>query len=538
MASIIQIYETQSVIYTDTTSGGLEPYSRTWNFSGGNISSATGPTAQVRYNNPGTYTATLTVTDFNNVTISNTATNGIEVLSASVDAQYSLSTSSILMGQIMSASNTSTGLPENPTSYQWQIGGSNYATATNITVYYDDWKIVPGVNISANPGFTVPVSISLEATSSYASDTETKSFNVSKIGIEETDVINRENAGLPYVGEIGISNTSIRSGLYGYPTNSYIYRLDYTVGSGNQRIENFHSTQERAFLTVTGLSGDLNFLTTGVSMIAGYIIVEDALYGTGDPEIVQGKYIYPGLSSGRPRFLFFADDGSSGNLTDLIDNSNYTAAIVDDILDNRYPQLNSTQSDYYGALFPLTSVSTNGFNPVVYSKTYFTNRSISGVDYEVYVVINSSIIVTCAFNSNSGMGNETGGNNEFYVMQDVAGNDGVASQLNTAINNTSGISTSDIEFRAVQDFNINQNGTPADYYGLKMEVKNISIEQVEIKDNSATLNATYGLSLFPFAYVYTGSPVPSCSGIPPILSLGFNDYISLGKHIQYGGSIF
>jgi hypothetical protein len=537
MASIIQIYETQSVIYTDTTSGGLEPYSRTWNFSGGNISSATGPTAQVRYNNPGTYTATLTVTDFNNVTASNTITNGIDVLAASVDAQYSLSTSSILMGQIMSASNTSTGLPENPTSYQWQIGGSNYATTTNITVYYDDWKVVPGANIAANPGFTVPVSISLEATSSYASDTETKSFNVSKIGIEETDVINRENPGTPYVGEIGIRNTTQKSGLFGYPTNSYIYRLDYT-GAAIQSIEGFHSTRERATLTVTGLSGNPLFLTDGVALIGGYIIVEDALYGTGDIEIVQGKYIYPGLSSGQPRFLFFADDGSSGNLTDLIDNSNYTVAIVDDILDNIYPQLNSTQSDYYGTLFPLTTVSTNGFNPVVYSTTYFTNRSISGVDYEVYVVINSSTTVTCAFNSNSGAGNEPGGNNEFYVMQDVGGNDGVASQLNTAINNTSGISTSDIEFTAVQDFNINQNGTPASYYGLKMEIKNISIEQVEIKDNSATLNATHGLSLFPFAYVYTGFPAPSCSGIPPILNLGFNDYISLGKHIQYGGSIF
>ena len=42
MASNIKIYETQSVIFTDTTFGGLPPYSRRWNFTGGNISSATG----------------------------------------------------------------------------------------------------------------------------------------------------------------------------------------------------------------------------------------------------------------------------------------------------------------------------------------------------------------------------------------------------------------------------------------------------------------------------------------------------------------
>ena len=535
MASIIQIYETQSVIYTDTTSGGLQPYSRMWNFSGGNISSATGPTAQVRYNNPGTYTATLTVTDFNNVTISNTATNGIEVLSASVDAQYSLSTSSILMGQSMSVNNTSTGLPENPTSYQWKIGGVNYATTTNITVSYDDWKVVPGANIAANPGDIVSVSIGLEATSSYSSDIENKSFNVSKIGITETDILNKMAPGKPYTREISISNTTQSSGLFGYPTNSYIYRLDYP-GAAIQSIEGFHSTLERATLTVTGLSGNSLFLTGGVAPIRGYIIVEDALYGTGDPEIVQGKYIYPSLSSGAPRFLFFADDGTAGNLTDLINNSNYTVQVVDDILNNVYPQINSTQSDYYGAVFPITSRSINGHNPVVYSPTYFDNLGFTGAVYTVTLVINGDP-VDCEFDD-SGTGNEPSGNGEFYVMQDSGGAKGVASQLNATIAASVPGGTASVEFTAVSNYNINSNGTPSDYYGLKMEVKDEGIEEVTIDDNSATLNSLYGLSLMTFAYKYTGSTAPSCSGIPPSLKLGLLDYFSNGKNIQYGGSIF
>ena len=534
MASIIKIYETQSVIYTDTTSGGLQPYSRTWNFSGGNISSATGPTAQVRYNNPGTYTATLTVTDSNNVTVSNTITNGIDVLAASVDAQYSLSPSSILMGQSMSVNNTSTGLPENPTSYQWKIGGVNYATTTNITVSYDDWKVVPGANIAANPGDIVSVSIGLEATSSYSSDIENKSFNVSKIGISETDLINKKGSGSPYGREISISNTTQVSGLFGYPTNSYIYRLDY-AGAAVQSIEGFHSTLERATLTVTGLSGNPLFLTGGVATIRGYIIVEDALYGTGDIEIVQGRYIYPNLASGAPRFLFFADDGTTGNLTDLINNSNYTVQVVDDILNNLYPQINSTQSDYYGVVFPITSRS-NGFNPVVYSPTYFDNLSLPGVVYSVTLEINGTP-VSCQFNDSS-TGNEPSGNGEFYVMQDKGGIKGVASQLNAAIAASVPGGTASVEFTAVSNYNINKNGTPSDYYGLKMEVKDENIEEVTIDDNSATLNSLYGLSLIPFAYKYTGSTVPSCSGIPPALQLGFLDYFSNGKNIQYGGSIF
>lgn len=535
MSSTIQIYETQSVIYTDTTSGGLEPYDRSWTFNGGNISSATGPTAQVRYDNPGTYTATLTVTDFNNVTASNTISNGIEVLSASVNAQYSLSPSSILMGQSMISSNTSTGLPENPTSYQWQIGGVDYATTTNITISYDDWKVVPGADIAANPGDTVSVSISLNATSSYSSDLENKSFNVSKIGIIETDLINKETQGALYSREVEITNTTQKSGAFGYPTDSFIYRLDYSVGSGIQRIDGFHSTRERATLTVTGLSGNTLFLTGGIAPINGYIVVEDALYATGDPEIAVGKYIYQNLSSGAPSLLFFADDGTAGNLTDLIDNSNYTVAIVDDILNNIYPQLNSTQSDYYGAVFPFTSISS-GFNPVVYSPTYFDNAGFPGVNYEVNLDI-SGVVVNCVFNHSS-TGNEPGGNGEFYVMQDFGGVNGVASQLNDAIASAVPGGTASVEFTAISGYNINSNGTPSDYYGLKMEVKNESIEGVTIEDNSSTLNSLYGLDLMSFAYKYTGSTTPSCSGIPPTLQLGLLDYFTTGKNIQYGGSIF
>src|SRR6056300_869842 len=107
MASNIRIYETQSVIYTDTTSGGLPPYSRRWTFTGGNIASATGATALVRYNNPGSYTATLTVTDFNNVTNSFTSTNGIEVLASSVLASFTRVPASILMGQTTQFTDTS-----------------------------------------------------------------------------------------------------------------------------------------------------------------------------------------------------------------------------------------------------------------------------------------------------------------------------------------------------------------------------------------------------------------------------------------------
>lgn len=534
MASIIQIYETQSVIYTDNTSGGLEPYSRMWSFSGGNISSATGPTAQVTYSNTGSYTATLTVTDFNNVTASNIINNGIEVLIPSVNAEYTPTSASLKMGQSFSITNTSTGLPENPTSYQWIVGGTDFATTSDVSISYNDWNVVPGANIAAKPGSSVSVSLSLEATSSYSSDTTSSSFTVSKVGLAENSIINRELALFPYVSQCSISNTTDFSAFLGYPTNSYVYEFDFSSASP-PRITGFHSTLENATITLTGLSGDTLFLDGGVGRIRGYIIVEDYFYTTGDPEIVSGKYIYPSLGSGPPTKLYFADDGLAGNLTDLILNSNYTISLVDEILNNVYPQLNSTQSDYYGALFPDTIVSS-GFNPVVYSPIYFINNGATGAEYEVIVEVDGNS-ATCTFNDNGGVGNEPGGNDEFYVMQDVGGT-GAASQLNSAIAASIPGGTASIEFTAVESFNINSSGTPSDYYGLKMEVKEASIQMVQIRDNSSSIASTYGIDVMPFAYTYRGSPTPSCSGVPYLLDLTISDYFLNGKNIQYGESIF
>lgn len=540
MASNIQIYETQSVIFTDATYGGLPPYSRRWNFTGGNISSATGATALVRYNNPGTYTATLTVTDFNNVTNSFSSTNGIEVLASSVSASFTVNPTLILMEQSTQFTDTSTGAPENPTSFQWDVGGSSYSTSQNPTLSYDNWQNVPGAALNALPGATVSVTVELTATSSFGSDSTFSSVSVKKLGRGVVNSMNKEAPGNPYSQEVSVRATGIRASLFGYPTSSEIFELDYS-SAVVQFVDGFHSTQEEAYIIMTGLGGIPSFVTDGVARVNGYLVIEDALYGLGVPEILTGKYIWDEVNSGGPvRKLYFADDGSSGNLTDLITNTGYTSTLVASIMNNLYPQLNSTQSDYWSPAFPLTSVSTAGKNPVVYATQYFTNRSITGVNYEVYIDINGgSTVITCTFNANSGLGNESGGNNEYYVMQDVAGNDGVATQLNDAITAALG-STSDIEFTAVQDFNINSSGTPASYYGLKMEVKSISIETVVLKDNSATLNTVYSLNLAPFAYNYNSgnSGILSCTGMPPQLNLGFGDYASAGKTIYYGGSIF
>ncbi len=540
MSSTIKIYESQSVIFTDTTSGGLPPYDRNWSFNGGDIASATGATAIVRYDSPGQYTATLTVTDSNNVTKSFISSRGIDVLSAFVTSSFTVAPNPLLMSQTAQFSNNSTGVPEAPSSYQWIIGGSNYSTATNPTLKYDDWQLVPGANIAAPPGSTVLVSTRLDATSSFTTGTSSSNLTITKTGLSERTLINRSGEANPYSQEGIISSTGKPAGSLGYPNNSFIFEIDFSSSTGPQVINGFHSTQESARITLTGLSGDPLFVTSGVSKIEGYIIVENDLYTTGDNQIVNGRYISPNLPSGPPKKLFFADAGNPGNITDLVSNGNFTLALIESIMNNVYPQLNSTQSDYWSPVFPETTISP-GINPVVYSPIYFFNLGYPGIEYEVYIDVLigvNQITISCPFNANSGNGNEPNGNEEYYVMQDVSGNDGVVTQLNNAISASSiPGGTGDIEFSAVQSYNI--RGESSAYYGLKMEVKNENIIQIRISDNSASLNSSLGISLAPFTYLHTGIPgVISCSGMPPVLNLLVEKYLDYGKNIVYGNTIF
>ena len=131
MPSTINIYQSQSVLFTDTTSGGLPPYSRLWSFSGGNISSATGATALVSYTSPGAYTASLTVTDDDGISASFSSSSGIVVNPSVITSSFTRSPSSVLMSQQVTFTDTSTGLPSGPTGWQWSAGGSSYATTQN-----------------------------------------------------------------------------------------------------------------------------------------------------------------------------------------------------------------------------------------------------------------------------------------------------------------------------------------------------------------------------------------------------------------------
>jgi hypothetical protein len=159
------------------------------------------------------------------------------------------------------------------------------------------------------------------------------------------------------------------------------------------------------------------------------------------------------------------------------------------------------------------------------------------IDIRISVVAGSSYTILSSLNGNVGVGNETGGN--YYTMQDIGGNVGVASMLNSAIAASSlPGGTGSMEFIADSTLNIFGGSTPASYSGLRLEVKNRTIFSVTMTDNVETLNATYGLSLLPVFYTYTGTTQPSCIGMPPYFNLANLSYNVEGTSIYYGNSIF
>ncbi len=533
MPSTISIYQTQSVLFTDTTSGGVPPYERLWSFSGGDISSATGATALVTYSSPGSYTASLTITDDAGISASFVSTSGIVVNPPVITASFDSSLASVKMSESVSFTDTSTGLPVGPTGWSWTTGGSGFASTQNSSITYNNWQIVPGANIGDPAGTSVNVSIALQASNSFTSDTVTKNITFSKVGAQEMSILNRQAPSGPYQRYADVSFAGTLASSLGYPTASYVYEIDFA--SYGTSVNGFHSDLEETYLILTGLTGKPEFLTAGVSTVPGYILVDDALYGSGNPEILVGRYLTPSIS---PKKLFFADDGSVGNITNLITSKNWTTSLVQSVLDNIYPQLNSAQGIYYGIIYP-TSAFSSGRNPIVYSPQYLSSLGAVGESIEIRmsVVRGSSYLITCDLDANSGIGSENGGN--YYTMQDVTTKSGVASMLNSAIAASSlPGGTGSIEFVADSTLNIYPGSTPANYSGIRMEVKDRSITYVEMADNTQTLNSTYGLSLIPVFYNYSGSTQPSCIGIPPILNLTNLDYNENGTSIYYGNSIF
>jgi hypothetical protein len=543
MAEQIEIYQNQAVNFTDTSNGGLPPLNRQWNFSGGSISSATGATATVFYTNPGLYNVSLTVTDSVNTSKTLTKSNLVNVSPAFIISNFTGTPSStILMSTPINFVDASTGQPQAPNTWAWDIQGSLYVTQNVSFPGFPDWFAIGG-QPGDQPGDVRSVTASLTASFGLLSDNESKSFSVAKIGPLETNWINSRGSTGPWVTdsifevEMNGGNPLITSDI-GYPGSEIIYSIDLSAPS-TQSINSFHTTTEDSSFYFTGMpSPEL----IGLNQSSGYLIIDEQIYLSGQTQIMDGQFITPGLVN---KLYFTApliDSAYNGSYNPF--GYSYSIGLIENVINSLYPQTNSGQATSFNCQFPTNSVYGSSDSPVVPSFQQLINLGVP-VPYQVEIDVSyfggASVTVTTLMSDNAGVGNEIGGPGDWYVMQDTMGGTGVASMLNAEIASSvpGGTGTGMIAV-ASSLYNTNTSAGPgptADYAGISFQIKDRNIERIEIRDNSATLNTLYSVNLPPFAYSFS-NPFPiTCSGM--ISNFELSTYTpEFGTRLDYGGSIY
>lgn len=542
MSEQITIYQTQSINFTDTSSGGLSPFSRLWSFPGGSITSATGATATVYYNTPGDFNVSLTITDSAGTIKTESKPNLVRVDPAFISANFSgTPTSTVLMSTPINFVDTSTGQPSGPNTWSWNIQGSTFVTQNVNYGGFDDWFAIGGIP-GQPPGEIISVTTSLTASRGALSDSESKSFSVAKIGPSETNWINSRGSTGAFVTdsiffvEMNGAAPLVTSDI-SYPGSEIIYSIGLT--GGTQSITSFHTTTENANFYLTGcVNADP---TTGLTNSSGYLIIDEQLYLSGLTQIQDGQYISPGLVS---KLYFTSQSLDQAYNGAGLPGYSYSIALLEEISNSLYPQTNSGQGPSFNRDFPANQAYGSNDSPCVISPTGLTAIAAPGAIYivtlRVYYFGGASQNVVIPMNANSGTGNEIGAGGNFYVMQDTMSGTGVASMINAQIASSVAGGTATVEAYASSLYNTNMGagiGPTADYAGISLKVKSRNVQKIQFSDNSNNINSLYGTNVAPFAVSVTNPSPTTCTGMMQTLDL--TTYTpEFGTRLEYGASIY
>jgi hypothetical protein len=569
MAESLQIYQYQSVNFTDTSSGAA-PLTRSWSFSGGSPSTGTGITAAVFYNVPGDYTVSLTETDAYGTTSTLIKSDLIQVSPTTLAAGISgPSPSSVKMNEGYSLQDSTVGTPFPPTSWTWTLPYGRSATTQNVGVTgYADWNTLTGGYTGA-PGSSYTANISLSVSNAYLSSSASTAVSVQKLGPSEQLYLNATGPSSPnfVTGLSGgiVTNGGIPVGVdfFGYSSSDLIVRLNYLLrGASNKTNLYFHSDTETATVVMyTGLwSSSYN------DVIGGFLMVQGPVYSTysyltPNDAINLGLYI----TEGQTAEFFLGDSTGVGLLLDLYTNYNYSADLLTYLVGNPYKIAHSGNLQYDNTQnpIPMTFVETGGgsnSNPAVYSSAYLQNLNLPSFPtpanpvYEIYVSVTMGGIpygATAPIGIAGATGNDplTAGN--FFTAQDTVNGSGFVSLLNSAINSTIPGGTGSIQFVADPIFScgwsnpVGSGYSPSDYYGVALLIKNATLVQlVTISDNSSTITGYYSANMPPLMtpiapftanYGNIQGSLETCSGLfstPLSISPG-----TIYNVMNFGGSI-
>jgi len=570
MAESLQIYQYQSVNFTDTSLGAA-PLTRSWSFSGGSPATGTGITAAVFYNVPGDYTVSLTETDAYGTTSTLVKSNLIQVSPTTLTAGISgPSPSSVKMNEGYSLQDSTVGSPFPPTSWSWTLPYGISASTQNVGVTgYVDWNILTGGYTGA-PGVSYTANISLSTSNAYLSSSASTSVQVQKLGPSEQLYLNATGPVSPNFvtglsgGILTTGGIPVAMSFFGYSSSNMIIRLNYLLrGASNKTNLYFHSDTETANVVMnTGLwSSMYNDVIGGLMLIQGQIYSTYS-YLTPNDAINLGFYIISGQTS-----EFFVGD-TTGLLLNLYNNYNYSASLLNYLVNNPYKIAHSGNLQYVNTQNPtpmsFINVSGSNSNPAVYSSAYLQNINLPSTPstanpvYQVYVSVTMGGIpygATASIGTPGATGNDplTSGNPNggLYTAQDTVNGSGFVSFLNSAINSSIPGGTGSIQFVADPMFScgwsnpVGSGYSPSDYYGVGLLIKNATLVQlVTISDNSATINGYYSSNMPPLMtpiapftanYGNTQGSLETCSGL-------FSTPLSITPGLTYnvmnfGGSI-
>jgi hypothetical protein len=546
MAENLQIYQYQSVNFTDTSSGEV-PLSRSWSFSGGSPSAGTGITASVFYNVPGGYTVSLTETDAYGTTSTLVKSNLIQVSPTTLVAGISgPSPSSVKMNEGYSLQDATVGTPFPPTSWTWTLPYGRSASTQNVGVTgYADWNTLTGSYTGA-PGSSYTANISLAVSNAYLSNSASTAVSVQKLGRDEQLYLNATGPSSPnfVTGLSGgiVTNGGIPVGVdfFVYSSSNLIVRLNYmSRGASNNTNLYFHSDTETAIVFMyTGLwSSSYN------DVIGGFLMVQGPIYSPPYSSVTPSNYntISLGLYIITDQIVEFFVGDSSGLLLNLYNNYNYSASLLNYLVNNPYKIAHSGNLQYVNTqnINPMTFINTGGgqnSNPVVYSSNYLQNINSPAFPspafpiYEVYISATLGGIpygATASFGIAGSTGNDPLTSGSFYTAQDTVNGIGFVSILNASISSIPG-GTGNFQFVADPAFScgwsspVGSGYSSSDYYGAALLIKNASLVQnITLSDNSSTINGYYSPPLVtpiaPFTSNYNNAQgsLETCSGLFP-----------------------
>lgn len=553
MSEPLIIFQYQSVIYTDTTTGA-SPFDLAWSFSGGIPLSATANSQTVFYNVPGFYTASLTATDVFGTTSTLVEPSLIQVIPSTLIAGISGPTPSLItMNEGYQISDASIGDPYPAIGWLWSLPNGVTAGTQSVGVTgYIDWEDLTG-SYSGSPGSIYDAPILLTANNGFNSVSSSAIVQVQKLGPDETLFMNATGPDVPLVvtGFTGNLPSNILAPFgpittsnFFYPEIYWIVKLNFIFrGITNRTNQFFHSTNESGLIRIT--TGLWNYLPPfSEDLIPGFIIIQNEIYTDYssvivDSAISSGQYLIENQSSE----FFLADE--TNFLEGLHDNHNYSVPLIGTLLSNPYKILHSGNIQFENSMIPpgTTGMSfvdplgmgASGENPMIYSSGYLQNLTLPNLPsppfpvYTVFISVNiagTPYGATAPIGAPGSTGNDPVTNGDFFVAQDNLNGLGFVSFLNMAISSSIPGGTGSIDFVASPEFNCSYNGPsgpsydPTNYNGVALRIlNNTTVVSVTITDNSQAITSTYPLPpAFPVA-PFTANLINSqgssetCSGL-------------------------